>query len=142
MIRPTDAGGIEGIADLAGRRVMARSPETGTQALLLRLLAQAGLAPQNVLSAETAPSENDAVLGVLSGAADAAFGLEVFARRYGLAFVPVVEEQFDLLVDRRAWFEPAWQTLTHFLDGPGFRAQATQMAGYDASEVGAVRWNA
>lgn len=142
VIRPDDAASIGRVSDLSGRRVIPRPAETGTQALFERLLASAGVSAADIETCETAPSENDAVLGVAQGAADAAFGLEVFARLYNLAFVPVVEERFDLLVDRKAWFEPPLQTLFDFVRSGSFRARAADMAGYDASGAGAVRWNA
>lgn len=142
VLRPADAAAIRTVADLAGRRMVARSAETGTQVLFDRLRAAAGLAPGDIIVTETAPSESDAVQAVAQGAADAAFGLETVARLYGLAFVPVVEERFDLLVDRKAWFDPPLQTFLAFVQTDAFRARAADMAGYDASEAGRVRWNA
>ena len=90
----------------------------------------------------SARSENDAVLTVAQGAADAAFGLEALARPFGLRFVPILEERFDILVDRRAWFEPPMQRLLAFCATPEFQAQAAGLAGYDVSDLGKVRWNA
>ncbi|MGR3671691.1 substrate-binding domain-containing protein, partial [Sagittula sp.] len=45
------------------------------------------------------------------GDADATLGLETVARDFGLPFVPLVEERFDLLVNRRAWFDTPMQRL-------------------------------
>ena len=142
VVRPGDAGAIRTIADLAGRRMVARSAETGTQVLFERLSAAAGLAAGDVTVTETAPSESDAVQAVAQGGADAAFGLETVARLYGLAFVPVLDERFDLLVDRKAWFDPPFQTFLAFVGSDAFRARAADMAGYEASDAGRVRWNA
>lgn len=142
VLRPGDAAGVRGVADLAGRRIVARPAETGTQALFGRLAAEAGLTAADLTVTEVAPSETDAVQAVAQGGADAAFGLASFARLYNLAFVPVVEEAFDLLVDRRDWFEPPLQRLMDFARGEAFRARVADMAGYDAGELGQVRWNA
>ncbi len=70
------------------------------------------------------------------------FGLQSLAAQHGLAFVPIVEEHFDLLVDRRAWFEPPMQNLMAFCRSDSFRTHAGQLAGYDITELGQVRWNA
>lgn len=140
-IRPEAAGEIRSIAELAGRRVAPRQKESGTALLFDALCREAGLAPGAVTETAEARSENDAVLAVVQGVADAAFGLESLAASYGLAFVPLVEERFDLLVDRRDWFEPPMQRLMAFCDSPEFRAKAAELAGYDISELGRVRWN-
>ena len=142
VLRPADAAGVRGVADLAGRRIVARPAETGTQALFDRLAAEAGLSASDLVVSEVAPSETDAVQAVAQGGADAAFGLASFARLYNLAFVPVVEEAFDLLLDRKAAFDPPLQQLFDFARGAEFRARVADMAGYDAEGLGAVRWNA
>ena len=57
-------------------------------------------------------------------------------------FRNIVEEHFDLLVDRRAWFEPPMQNLMAFCRSDSFRTHAGQLASYDITELGQVRWNA
>jgi len=53
-----------------------------------------------------------------------------------------VEEQFALLVDRKAWFEPQMQALVRFLSSPEFAARAESYGGYDIAACGTVLWNA
>lgn len=142
VIRQPDAEGIRSVADLRGRVVVPRQPESGSQALFERLLSEAGLSSEDVALAETAPSETDAALAVMQGTADAAFGLEAFTRPYGLCFVPIVEERFDLLVNRQDWFDPPFQKFLAFCRSPAFLAHAADLAGYDISDLGTVRWNA
>ncbi|SFP15371.1 helix-turn-helix transcriptional regulator [Tranquillimonas alkanivorans] len=133
---------IAGISDLRGRRVVPRQPESGTETLFRERLAAAGLSSDDITLAEIARSEHDAVLAVAQGDADAAFGLEALARLFGLGFAPVVEERFDLLIDRRAWFEPPVQAFLAFCRTDEFRDRAANTAGYDVSSLGEVRWNA
>jgi excisionase family DNA binding protein len=142
VVRSSDAGAVRSIADLAGRRIAARPAETGTQALFDRLAGEAGLGAADLTVAEVAPSEADAAQAVAQGGADAAFGLAAFARLYNLAFVPVVDEAFDLLIDRKSYFEAPLQRLIAFAQGAEFRARAGETAGYDARGLGTVRWNA
>ncbi|RSK31507.1 helix-turn-helix domain-containing protein [Rhodovulum iodosum] len=142
VVRPEDKGRIGSIADLVGRTVVPRPPETGTQAMLEDLLAAECLDPADLSFCESAPTEDDAVRAVAQGGAEIAFGLESGARLFGLHFVPVVEERFDLLVDRAAWFEPPLQRLLAFCGTDSFRAHAAATPGYDISELGTVRWNA
>lgn len=140
VVRAEDADSIRGLADLRDRRIARRQVESGTETLFAALAAEAGLdahAPGSFI----VRSESDAVQAVAQGGADAAFGLETLAAQFGLRFIPVAEERFDLLVDRRAWFDPPMQTLLDFCTGPDFRRQAATMPGYDCSGLGKVRWN-
>ncbi len=60
----------------------------------------------------------------------------------GTAFLPTVEERFDLVVDRHAWFEPPFQRLLSFCGSSAFTAKAAELGGYDLSGHGRVVWNA
>lgn len=131
--------GIAGLPDLTGRRVARRQPGAGSETLFSALLDGAGAAPDTAIVAR---SEQDAVLAVAHGTVEACFGLEAVAAPYGLDFVPVLDERFDLLVDRRAAFEPPLQTFLSFCRSAAFADQAATLAGYDVSETGRVRWNA
>jgi excisionase family DNA binding protein len=142
VVRREDAAAIRGIGELKGRAVALRQAESGTQVMFERLLAEAGLAPSDLVPAETAPSETDAVQAVAGADADACLGLEAVARLHDLAFVPVIEERFDLLTDRAAWFEPPFRRFWAFCGSEDFARHAGGMAGYDLSELGQVRWNA
>ena len=140
LLAPALAGAVRGVADLEGRRVVRRQEGAGGGLLLERALAEAGVAGVR-LTEEVARTEHDAAAAVASGGADAAPGLEAMARPFGLAFLPLVEERFDLAADRRAWFEPPLQRLMAFARGPAFAAKAEALGGYDLAEHGAVRWN-
>ncbi len=132
---------VTDIRSLAGRKIAARQPEAGAQGLLLHLLKQAGLSASDVEMSRPVRSEQDAVLMVRDGKADAALGLASLARQHRLTFIPLVEERFDLLVDRRAWFDPPMQSLLAFCRQPDFAAQARDLGGYDLAELGVVRLN-
>jgi excisionase family DNA binding protein len=132
---------IMGIRDLRGLRVTPRQPEAGTQVLFLQLLADERIDVHEINFQRPARNETDAALAVLEGKADAAFGLKFLAEQYRLGFVPVVDERFDLLVDRRAWFEPPMQTFLDFCRSAAFAARLGELEGYDASGLGRVHFN-
>ncbi|KMK68375.1 helix-turn-helix transcriptional regulator [Puniceibacterium sp. IMCC21224] len=140
IIRP-DETAISGIADLAGRRFAPRQAESGSHRIFAGLSGQAGLSEDAYTNTIPARSEADAAMAVQTGDADAAFGLQALAQLYGLGFVSLIEERFDLLIDRKAWFEPPMQQLLAFLHDPAFAAHAAGMAGYDIAGIGTVRWN-
>jgi len=137
------AGGaaIRGLADLRGRRLAPRQAEAASQSLLEHMLGEAGIGAGEIELVAAARNETDAALAVREGKADVAFGLLPAARQYRLGFVPLVRERFDLLVDRRAWFEPPFQAFLAFCRSERFAARAGEMEGYDASALGTVRFN-
>ena len=129
------------ISDLRGRRVAMRQPGAGATALFEKLLSKEGLAATDLIpSAELARTESDAAAAVAAGDADAALGIEAMARQFHLPFLPLVQERFDLLIDRRAYFTDRVQTLMAFARGDALKHKADAMGGYDLSETGHVRW--
>ena len=52
-----------------------------------------------------------------------------------------VRERFDLLVERRAWFEPPMQKFLDFCRTDSFHSRASKQHGYDASGFGRVHFN-
>ncbi len=136
--------GITGLADLKnkGLKVTRRQEEAGSHLLLSHLLAQEGLALDDLeVVAETARGETDLGLAILEGRAEAGLAVEAVARALKLGFVPLMRERYDLLLRRRDYFEAPVQTLFAFAHGAAFRARAAQMGGYDVSGLGRVRYN-
>ena len=134
-------GEVRCFSDLAGKRVVMRQPGAGAAALFKDLLSREGLTETDLIpSTELARTESDAAAAVAAGDADAALGIEAMARRFHLPFLPLVEERFDLLIDRRACFTDPVQTLLAFARGDALRHKAAAMGGYDLSETGTVRW--
>lgn len=132
---------ITQLRDLAGIKLIPRQAEAGSQILLKALLDKDKFNAKEIDWLDPARSEVDAVLAVQEGKADAAFGLASLAAQYNLGFVPVIEEQFDLLVDRRAWFEPAWQALFKFCRSNTFKRRAEELIGYRTDALFEVRLN-
>jgi excisionase family DNA binding protein len=141
IVAPGDQDRIAGFADLRGRRLVPRQPEAGTQRLFEYLLHREGIAPSEIEPITPTRSEADAALAVLEGKAEATFGLLALARQYRLGFIPVIRERFDLVVDRRSWFEEPMQTLLSFCRSDAFTAKTRGLEGYDFSGQGRVHFN-
>ncbi|EDP64590.1 Periplasmic molybdate-binding protein/domain [alpha proteobacterium BAL199] len=134
--------GISGVADLFGRRVVARQPGAGSRVLLDHLLERAGLASGSItLLASPARSEADVALAVGEGRADAGLAIEGVARQHRLDFVPIADERYDLALWRRDVFEPPIQRLLVFADTEAFRTRAEVLGGYDLSGFGRIHRN-
>ena len=130
------------VADLRGLRIAPRQEGSGTAKLFDSLARKGGLARTDARFTDVARTEDEAAQLVRSGDADVTFGLQPVAETYGLDFVPLIEERFDILVDRKAWFDPPLQTLLEFCRSEAFLHRANSQSGYDVSKLGQVIWNA
>lgn len=132
---------IRSVAELKARRVALRQPGAGTSILFSRLLSEAGLDETDLhCLRDPAHTESDAAAAVTAGDADASLGLEAMARQFKLAFVPLMDEKFDLLIDRKSYFTEPVQTLFAFALTAEFKDKAAALGGYDLAETGRVRW--
>ncbi|MGI9520914.1 MAG: substrate-binding domain-containing protein [Hyphomicrobiaceae bacterium] len=141
IVAPNHAARVKGLPDIADLRVVPRQHDAGAQLLFVELLEDVSLKFQKMRTAEVARNEFDAAMAVLEGKADVCFGLASLAVQLGLTFVPIIEERYDLLVDRWAWFEPPMQRLLDFSRGSAFRKRAQEFAGCDSSRLGDVHYN-
>jgi putative molybdopterin biosynthesis protein len=134
---------VERLADARGLRFQPRQPEAGSELVLSALLRREGMSGdelQRIPAVER--SETDLAAAVAAGRADVGFGLEASARQFGLEFSPLVVERFDLVVWRKAYFDPPFQKLTRFCAGAAFRERAETLGGYDVTQFGSVHYNA
>ncbi|MES0883386.1 helix-turn-helix transcriptional regulator [Roseibium sp. SCP14] len=135
------ASEIHSINDLKGKRVALRQPDAGTAVLFSSLLEDAGLSESDLAcSKNRAHTESEAAAAVASGEADASLGIEAMARQFKLAFVPLADECFDLLIDRRSYFTEPVQELFAFARATDFQEKATALGGYSLTDHGLVRW--
>lgn len=141
LVSDAAAGSIKSISDLKDKRVVRRQPGAGAAALFSRLLAESGLEEDELLPISGfAHTESEAAGAVASGDADAALGVQAMARQYKLGFVPLMDETFDLLIDRKSYFSDPVQRLFNFAKTAQFQSKADTMGGYDLSALGRVRW--
>lgn len=136
-----EAAGCAGLADLCARKVVPRQAEAGSQVLLEALLRESAVDAAAIHWSAPARSEVDAVVEVVEGRADATFGLATLASQYRLDFVAVIDERYDILLQRQAWFEPTWQSLLEFCRLPEFKRHAAELAGYDIRDQFRVHYN-
>lgn len=145
LIRPGNPLGLERLEDLVSDRVRVahRQREAGADALFRSLLSARGIDPATLRYTPYASlSEDDLALAVREGEADAGLAVEAAARRHGLDFIPMHQEEFDLAMRRRVFFEPPLQRLFTFARSERLRSRAEAMGGYDVAQLGMVKYNA
>ena len=141
IFRPDMQPAPESLQDLSQLSITPRQTGAGAQALLVKLMDQQGLDPASFHWASAVRTEDEAALSVLDAKADVAFGLQPLALKYRLQFVPLIEERFDLLLTRKAWFDEPMQRFIHFCRSEQFIQHAAELAGYNVSELGRVHYN-
>lgn len=142
MYRPSANRTVSRLADIGDLRFQSRQPEAGSELVLSMLLAKEGLRKSDLKSVDAIErSETDLAMAISAGRADVGLGIEAAARQFQLEFTPLVVERFDLLVWRKAYFDPPFQTLLRFCATSAFRDRAAAFGGYDCSALGAVHFN-
>ena len=142
ILPPGNPAGIAGVSNLAGRRLMPRQREAGSFLLLQQLLEAEGLSLDALdLVAPPARTHADVAIAIADGKAEVGLGLAAMARQFRLDFLPLVRERYDLLIWRRAFFEPPLQRLWAFCRSAPFAAKARELGGYDVGGFGRVHYN-
>jgi molybdate-binding protein len=93
--------GVAGVGSLGRCRLALRAPGTGTRALLDRLVADAGDDPRELRGAVHG-SHLEIAMAVASGAADAGVATRAAATAFGLEFLSLAWEPFELALPRDA----------------------------------------
>ncbi len=133
--------GITGIPDLARDDVayINRQRGAGTRLLFDHLLAEAGIAPEDVRGYDNEQITHLAVAAaVKSGQADCGMGVLAAARALELDFIPLAAERYDLAVPLEHVEAPSVQAALALLAGADFRAAVAALPGYDVTHMGEV----
>ena len=129
---PTGTTSIEDVAD-RGLRYVNRQRGAGTRVLFDHELAQRSISPDAIVGYEREEHTHLAVAAaVAAGRADCGLGVLAAARAFGLGFVPVAHEPYDLVFDPDPILDPLWT----LLESESFRRAVTDLGGYDTTEMG------
>jgi molybdate-binding protein/DNA-binding transcriptional regulator YhcF (GntR family) len=140
---PGNPLGIDGLAALArpGLRFVNRQPGAGTRVWLDAHLRLAGVDPGALVGYEDeARTHSEVASAIAEGRADAGLGIEAAALAYGLDFVPLTHERYDLAIPYEVWDAPPTQAIVAALESDDFKAIITNLGGYDTAHTGEVAW--
>ncbi len=139
IVPPGNPLGLTGIADLArpGLRYVNRQRGAGTRVLLDQELARLGLDPSAIAGYGREEHTHLAVAAAVAGdRVDTGLGIRAAARAFGLDFVPVAQEPYDLVLRADAVDDPLLAPLWDLLADPAFRAEIEALGGYSCAETG------
>ena len=132
---------IIGLEDMTRKDVafINRQAGSGTRILLDFRLKELELDPSDIRGYEEEEFTHMAVaVAVLSGRADAGLGIYAAARALDLDFIPVVQEEYDLVIPDKYYEEEKIQALLSVIRSANFQEAAKALGGYDLSLTGKI----
>ncbi|MCB2166178.1 MAG: molybdopterin biosynthesis protein [Deltaproteobacteria bacterium] len=135
---PKKIGGIEDLVrdDV---RFINRQGGAGTRILLDFRLKELGIDPAAIAGYTDEEFTHMAVaVAVLSGTADVGLGIQAAARALDLDFIPVVTEQYDLVIPGRFYNESGIQVLLETIRTDRFKQRVEALGGYHTEETGKI----
>ena len=139
VLRPELAGGISGVADVArrGLRLVNREPGSEARSVLDRELAGLHIDAGQLPGYGTrATGHLQVAAAITAGLADAGVASEPAAIAYGLAFIPLAAERFDLVIPAGLADSREVQALLKVLSSRWLLDQLASLPGYDPSRCG------
>jgi putative molybdopterin biosynthesis protein len=73
---------------------------------------------------------------VAEGRANAGMGISAAATAYGLGFVPLGEERYDLVIPAEVWDTTALLSVREVVNSQHFKDAILALGGYDVSQTG------
>ncbi len=142
LVAPGNPHRVSTIAQIvsSGLRMARRQDGAGAQLLLLSLLARERIDPRDIVFVKPAcATGSDLAQAIRTGHADCGIATRAVALTAGLDFVPLVWENFDLVLRQRDYFLPGPSALFGFVRSERFRQRAAELGGYDLSACGTIR---
>ena len=139
MVPAGNPKGIKGLEDLKRKDLffINRQRGTGTRILLDYPLDTLGIDPADIKGYENEEYTHMTVAAaVLSGRADAGLGINAAARALGLDFIPVVTEQYDLVIPERFIETAPVQAVLETIRSEEFKTAVRALGGYGTDKTG------
>ena len=122
-----------------GLPVVNRQPGSGTRVLLDYELKRLRIDPASIHGYEREEFTHMAVgVAVASGLADAGLGVRAAAQALGLDFIPLANEQYDLLCLRTFYESPRGTQLMAIICSQSLKTAVSSLGGYDPFKAGEV----
>jgi putative molybdopterin biosynthesis protein len=141
MVQRGNPRGIRGIEDLAREDIafINRQAGSGTRILLDYRLDQIGIDPGQIIGYQHEEFTHMAVaVAVLSGTVDTGLGIYAAAAALNLDFIPVVTEQYDLIIPTAHFESENIQLLLETINTPEFKNRVEALGGYNTQKTGEI----
>ncbi len=135
--------GITSLQDLArpGLRFANRQPGSGTRVWLDAALRRLGIDVSRIQGYDQELlTHSDVARAVAEGQADVGLGLETAALAFGLDFILVLTEPYDLVIPAENLTLPGIRRLCSWLGSVQARQALTELGGYETAHTGDLAW--
>lgn len=142
MLLPGNPMGIKEIKDLAkpGLVFVNRQSGSGTRVWLDIQLQRAGIQEEQVSGYNNARlTHSEVAQEIIDSKADVGVGLEGVCRAFGLDFILLTQERYDLITYAENLEETPFQQLRQSLSDPEVQRSLCALQGYDCRESGQIR---
>jgi len=143
IVQKTNPKQIQSIEDLKDRSLsfINRQTGSGTRILLDYKLKTLGISPDMIQGYENDEYTHLSVaVAVLSGRADAGLGIHAAARALDLDFIPVVTEEYDLIIPDRFYKTRQVQVLLETIHTKDFQDRVLSLGGYSTNHTGRIMY--
>jgi putative molybdopterin biosynthesis protein len=134
---------IVGLEDLTRMelRYANRQPGSGTRVWLDTTLEEMGIPTSAIHGyAHEHLTHSEVALAVAEGRADVGLGLETAALLFGLDYIHLTLERYDLVIPAENMATPCVERLVEWLQSGAARRAIQALGGYETGETGTVRW--
>ncbi len=143
IVKPGNPKNIHSIGDLAQSDVkfINRQAGSGTRVFFDAQLKRHQLEPAQIAGYSDERATHSEVAAVVADSrADTGIGLEAAARAFGLDFIPLTTERYDLAMRESTFHLAPVQMLVEWLKGDEYRALLIRLGGYKGEQSGRVTW--
>ncbi len=138
-VAPGNPRAIRGVADLAepGIRIVNRESGAGARLALDEMLAENGIGPTRIAGyARELGGHLEIAAAIANGDADAGITVRVAADAYGLHFIGLREERYDLVIPERELESAPVRVMLETLNSSRFANEVSRLCAYDTRQMG------
>jgi putative molybdopterin biosynthesis protein len=143
IVPPGNPQQVGGLSDLTndGVRWINRQSGSGTRVWLDDQLRATHIDPERIAGYEREETTHmNVAQAVHTDDATAGLGIQAAAAAYGLHFIPLTEEIYQLVVPEAIWETRDWTTVQDIVCSESFTSAVADLGGYNIAAAGQVAW--
>jgi len=141
LVRKGNPLGLKGIGDIVNHKAnfVNRQKGSGTRILFDFALMNEKLSAEQVSGYDIEEFTHlNLAVAIASGKADCGLGIPMAAKALDLDFVPLFEEQYDLITTRDFYHSSLFEPLIETLNDSAFKDEVNQLVGYKTHQMGEI----